>query len=143
EVKTRGVFEPVDGFFQVLGVEVEVTLWRIDGVNATQRQVEIGGKDAALQDDVVADLPVVFLRQVSVDYAARAVALPGGELVGGHDFVGGDVEVFVGIGGKLREVVFRLVVFILAAEPGHGGDMHDAGKSADLVAIIDRKEVRE
>ena len=99
------------------------------------------GENAALQDDVVADFPVVFPGKFNVNDTARAVALPGGELVGGHNLVGGDVEVFVGVGGELGEKVFRLVVFILAAEPGHGDDMHDSGNGADLFPIVDGKEV--
>ena len=101
----------------------------------------LAGKMVPCSMDVVADFPVVFPGKVSVGDAACAVALPGGELVGGHDFVGGDVEVFVGVGGELGEIIFRLVVFICAAEPGHRDDMHDAGNGADLVAIVDGKEV--
>src|SRR5712692_7976827 len=143
EIKARAVLEPVDGFFQIFGVEVERAVGRVDGVDAAQGQVESGGEDAALQDDVVADLPVVFFGKFNIGDAARAVALPGSELVGGHDFIRGDVEVFVGVGGKLGEVVFRFVVLILATEPSHRDDMHDPGNRANLVAIINGKEVRE
>src|ERR1700730_4336171 len=141
EEKAGCAFEKADRFFHVCGVQVERTVRRVDGVNAAQGQVQIRGEDAALQDDVVADFPVVFPGKFNVDDAAGAVALPGGELVGGHDLVGGDVEVFVGIGSELGEIVFRLVVLILAAEPGHGDDVHDSGNRADLFPIVDGKEV--
>src|SRR6266404_6777757 len=141
--KAGGAFEPADRFFEIFCMEVERAVGRIDGIYAAQCQVGIRGEDAALQDDVVADFPVVFPGEVDVDNAARAVVLPSGELVGGHDFVGRDVEVFVGVGSELSEEVFRLVVLILAAEPGHGDDVHDARNSADLFPIIDGNEVGE
>ena len=90
---------------------------------------------------MVADLPVVFASEVDIDYAAGAVLFPGGKLVGWHDLIGRDLEVFVGVGGKLGEIVFGLVVFIFAAEPRHGDDVHYAGDGADLVAVIDGNEV--
>src|SRR6202140_4086708 len=139
--KAGGAFVPADRFFEIFCMEVERAVGRIDGIDAAQGQVGISGEDAALQDDVVADFPVVFPGEVNVDDAARAVALPGGELVGGHDFVGGDIEVFVGVGSELSEEIFRFIVLILAAEPGHGDDVHDAGNGADLVPIIDGNEV--
>ena len=70
KVKAGRVFEPVDGFLQILGVEVEVAGGRIDGIDAAHRQVEIGGKDCALQMDVVANFPVVFFGKCNVDDAA-------------------------------------------------------------------------
>src|ERR1700678_4025470 len=85
----------------------------------------------------------MFLGQPNVDDASRAIALPGGELVGRHDLVGGDIEVFVGVGCELGKEVLRLVVFILTPEPGHRYDMHDTGNRANLVAIVNRKEVGE
>src|SRR5260370_18704741 len=124
-------------------MEIERAGGRIDAVDAAQVQIESSGKDAALQDDVVANLPIVLPGKFSVYDAARAVALPGGELVGGHDVVGGHVEVIIGVAGELSEEVFRLVVLILAPEPGHGNDMHDSGNGADLFSIIDGNEVGE
>ncbi len=64
-------------------------------------------------------------------------------MVARHDLVSRDVEVFVGVGGKLGKIVFGLVVFIFPAEPCHGDDVHDAGDGADLVAIVDGKKVGE
>src|SRR5208283_5615275 len=74
---------------------------------------------------------------------AGAVFFPGGELVGGHDLVGGDFEIFVGIGGELGEVVRGFVVNVGAPEPSHGSDVDDAGNGANLVAIIDGKKIGE
>ena len=42
-------------------MEVEIAGRRIDGVDTAQGEVEIGGEDGALQDNVIADLPVMFL----------------------------------------------------------------------------------
>src|SRR5208283_546418 len=102
-----------------------------------------GGKKGALKMDVVADLPVVFAGQVGINNAASSIFLPGRELLGRHVLVGGNLEVFVGIGGKLREIVLRLVVDVCAAEPGHGNDVRDPGNDADLFTIINRKKVGE
>ena len=60
EIETGGVLEPVDRLFQILGAEIEIAGRGIDGVDAANGQVKIGGEDGALQNDVVADLPVVF-----------------------------------------------------------------------------------
>jgi hypothetical protein len=43
----------------------------------------------------------------------------------------------------MGEGVSRLIVLIRATEVGHGNYMHDAGNGANLVAIVNGKEVGE
>src|ERR1017187_5535197 len=53
EVEPGSVFEPADRFLEIFRVEIEIALRRIDGVDAAQREIEIGGKNVALDVDVV------------------------------------------------------------------------------------------
>src|SRR5208282_2457631 len=127
----------------LVGVEEESAGGWINGVKAAQREVEVGGKNRTLEMDVVANLPVEPVGKYDIGDTAGAVFFPGGELVGGHDLVGGDFEIFVGIGGELGEVVRGFVVNVGAPEPSHGSDVDDAGNGANLVAIIDGKKIGE
>src|SRR5258706_13006869 len=113
-------------------MEVEVAVGRVDRIDPANSEIEVGGKDRALQGDTVTDFPVVPPRQIGVDYAACAIFFPRRQLFGRHDLVGGNIEVLVGIGGELGKKVDWFVVNILAPEPGHRDDVHDSGNGADL-----------
>ena len=124
-------------------MEVEIAGGRINRVNAADGQVEVGREDGALQGDAVPDFPVVLPGKVDVDDAAGPVLLPGCKLVGRHALVCGHVEVLFGISGELGKKVFRFVVFVLAAKPGHGDHVDNARHGTHFVAIVDGKEVGE
>ena len=86
---------------------------------------------------------MVFLGQLNVHNTPSAVSLPGGELFGRHNFVGGNLKIFVWIGSELSEEIFRLVILIGSPKPGHRDDMNHAGNAPDLVTIVNRKKVRQ
>src|SRR6267378_5030487 len=66
-------------------MEVEVAVGRVDRIDPANSEIEVGGKDRALQGDTVTDFPVVPPRQIGVDYAACAIFFPRRQLFGRHD----------------------------------------------------------
>ncbi len=74
-------------------------------VDAANSEVDIGGKDGSLQSDAVPDLPPILFGERDVDDGAGAIMLPGFQLILRDDFVGGDLQIFVWIGGELGEEV--------------------------------------
>jgi hypothetical protein len=77
EVESGVVLKPADRLFQVFSMEVESAGRRVNGVDAAQGEVKVGGKDRTLQVNVVADLPVKLVRQLNVHDATGAILLPG------------------------------------------------------------------
>ena len=115
EIKARRVLEPGDGFLQIFRVEVERVIGRVDVIDGPHGEFEVSWKDASLKEDPIADLPAVLLGEGRIHHSARAILLPGLELLGWHLLVGRHHFIFFGVSRELGEEIFRLIVFILAA----------------------------
>ena len=100
----------------------------------------LAGKDGSLQSDAVPDLPPILFGERDVDDGASAIVLPGFQLILRDDFVGGDLQIFVWIGGELGEEVLRTVIDVAAAEPRDRGNGVDPGNGTNLFAIESRKK---
>src|SRR5271169_2949519 len=101
----------------------------VDGANG---QIEIGGKNIALQSDAISDFPAILLGQRDIHQSSRPIALPGFRLIRGNDLVGSYGQIFIGISRQLREEVLRSVIFIAASEPRHRSDCSYARNGPNL-----------
>ena len=124
-------------------MKIKRIVGRIHAVNAADSQFQIGRENISQEHHSIADLPAVLGRKSLVHQAACAVLLPCLHLFGRHNLVSCHLHVLAGIGGELREEIFRAIVFILAAEPGHRHDVRHAWQHADFVPVISRQEKRK
>ena len=103
--------------------------------DAAHIKVKVDRIDVPLNVHTVAEFPSVFLSQSVVNDHALAVALPRLDLIFRHLHIAEDLEELFGIGPEAREEVFRLLVFINSAKPGHRNYRHDSRDSANLLAV--------